>query len=114
MSTRDDATLSAQEREAFARIKAQVLRDDPTLGASGGMRLWLRLRRSVPALGRLLDAAWVGPVAVAIGAALIVGGLATTTALAVVGVAVVVAGGVGLARLTGRRWEARASDRGAQ
>ena len=97
MSTRDDATLSAEERAAFAQIEAQAIADDPSLGASLWFRFERQLRGVITALGHRAYRAWVGAVVIVVGVGLVVVGLATTIALSVVGLVVVVAGALPVA-----------------
>ncbi|MGI8752911.1 MAG: DUF3040 domain-containing protein [Acidimicrobiales bacterium] len=105
MSTRDEATLSAEERAAFARIEAQAIADDPSLGASLLFRFEHKLRRVITALGQRSHRTWVGAVLVAAGVALVVVGLATTVALSVLGIVAVVFGALPLAELLFERVE---------
>ncbi|MDQ2729075.1 MAG: DUF3040 domain-containing protein [Actinomycetota bacterium] len=105
MSTRDDATLSSEERAAFARIEAQAIADDPSLGASLLFRLEHKLRGARRALGHRAHESWVGGAVVAVGIALVAVGLATTVALSVLGVVAVVAGALPLAEVLRQRVE---------
>ncbi|MDQ2839233.1 MAG: DUF3040 domain-containing protein [Actinomycetota bacterium] len=110
MSTRDDATLSAEERAAFARIEAQAIADDPSLGASLLFRFEHKLRRVITALDHRAHRAWVGALLIVVGVGLVVAGLATTMALSVLGLVAVVAGTLPVADLIHQRVE-RAADR---
>lgn len=103
MSTRDDATLSAEERAAFARIEAQAIADDPSLGASLLFRFEHKLRGVATALGHRAQRSWVGALLILVGAGLVVMGLATTVALSVLGIVAVVAGAIPVAELVGAR-----------
>lgn len=105
MSTRDDATLSAEERAAFARIEAQAIADDPSLGASPLFRFERELRRVVIGLVHRAHRLWVGVPLIVIGVGLVVVGLATTVALAVVGIVAVVVGALPVAEGLHRRVE---------
>ena len=110
MSTRDDATLSAEERAAFARIEAQAIADDPSLGASLWFRFEHQLRGVITALSHRAYRAWVGAVVIVVGVGLVVVGLATTIALSVVGIVAVVAGALPVADRIRQRVE-RAGER---
>ncbi|MDQ6784407.1 MAG: DUF3040 domain-containing protein [Actinomycetota bacterium] len=94
MSTRDDATLSAEERAAFARIEAQAIADDPSLGATLPFRLRQRMRGVVATVSREARRRWVGPLLVVVGVVLVVVGLVTTIAVSAVGIVIVVLGGI--------------------
>ncbi len=106
MSTRDDATLSASERAAFARIEAQAIAEDPRLGASLAFRVGQRLRRMAPAIGRVVRLRGFAPLLVAVGLGLLAAGLVTSLALSVAGLVALVVGVVPLAELAGRKAEA--------
>lgn len=103
MSTRDDATLSAQERAAFAQIEARAIAEDPTLGASLAVRIEQRLRRMVPLIRRNCRRRSVSVVTVVVGLALVVVGLSATVALAIAGLALIVIGAVPLAGMVLQR-----------
>jgi hypothetical protein len=105
MSTRDDATLSAEERAAFARIEAQAIADDPSLGASLWFRFERHLRRIITALGHRAYRSWMGAVLLVAGVGLVVLGLVTTIALAVLGLVVVVAGAIPVTDMIRQRVE---------
>lgn len=104
MSTRDDATLSAEERAAFARIEAQAIADDPSLGASLLFRFEHKVRAVLAAFGQRAHRSWAGAALIVVGVGLVVVGLVTTVvALSVVGVAAVVAGAIPVAELLRHR-----------
>ncbi len=105
MSTRDDATLSAEERAAFARIEAQAIADDPSLGASPLFRFERELRRVVTGLVHRAHRLWIGAGLIVIGVGLVAVGLASTVALSVVGIVAVVAGALPVAELIRQRVE---------
>jgi Flp pilus assembly protein TadB len=105
MSTRDDATLSAEERAAFARIEAQAIADDPSLGASTLFRLEHRLREAVTAISQRTRHWGVGVALIVAGVALVAAGLATTVALSVLGLAAVVLGALPVAEVIRQRVE---------
>ncbi|MDQ6839957.1 MAG: DUF3040 domain-containing protein [Actinomycetota bacterium] len=105
MSTRDDATLSAEEKAAFARIEAQAIADDPALGTSLWFHVKQRLRPAVRSVVHRTQRSWTGPLLVVVGVGLVVVGLATTVAVSVLGLVVVVMGSVPVADHVRRRLE---------
>jgi multisubunit Na+/H+ antiporter MnhG subunit len=111
MSTRDDATLSAEERAAFARIEAQAIAEDPSLGASTLLRLEHRLREVVTAISQRTHRSGVGVALLVAGVALVAAGLATTVALSVLGLATVVLGALPVAEVIRQRVERAAAAR---
>lgn len=103
MSTRDDASLSGEEREAFARIEAQAIADDPSLGASWAWVAAHRLRGGAAWVGRMARRPWVAPTAIVIGVIAVVVGLAGPIVVAGVGLVLVVLGAVPVAEAVRRR-----------
>ncbi|MGH3494616.1 MAG: DUF3040 domain-containing protein [Acidimicrobiales bacterium] len=110
MSTRDDASLTAQERAALARLEAMAAADDPQLAARlKGPMFRLRLvahRPEVPAWLRspwLRNRWWGAPAAVA-GLVMTLWGLSTTWVLGVVGALTAAFGLWLLAGVVERRW----------
>ena len=93
MSTRDEVSLSAQERQVLANLEARAHSDDPALAAR------LRGRRWRAVIGRSRDwhppelAPWVGPLALGIGLMLTLIAVVSVVWLSVLGVGLAVAGG---------------------
>jgi Protein of unknown function (DUF3040) len=92
MGTRDEASLSPQERAALAGLEARAVEDDPGLAArlaAGSRRFRLRIPAWVPGLATRL---WFGPLLIMIGLLLVLISLSVSLALGVVGALVTAAG----------------------
>jgi hypothetical protein len=94
MSTRDDAVLTDAEREAFARLQAQVVGHDRPFGPLRSWRLGARLHAGGTSVGHLAARAWFGPLVVVAGVIAVAAGLVWGVAIAVVGLVAVTAGAV--------------------
>jgi hypothetical protein len=91
MGLRDEASLTARERAALANLEARVAADDPNLARRlSGRRRQIHLR--VPALPAWDGPAWWCAPVMVIGLVLAAVGIATTMAVAVVGVLIELAG----------------------
>ena len=112
MSTRDDASLTAQERAALAHLEAAAAADDPQLAAwlrgPGGLHLLSRLP-TPPAWMR--NRWWGGPIAL-VGLVLVVLGVSAGFAVGLVGMVLAAAGLWLLAEAARRRWFADRSSPG--
>jgi hypothetical protein len=104
MGTRDDASLTAQERAALAHLEAAAAADDPQLAAwlrgPGGLRL-LKLLPKVPAWIR--NRWWGGPIVV-LGLALIVLSMSAGWLVGLVGAVMATVGLWLLAEAIRLRW----------
>jgi hypothetical protein len=92
MGTRDEASLSPQERAALAGLEARAVEDDPALAArlaAGVHRFKLRIPEWAP---RVLGALWFGPLVVVAGLFVVVVSLSVSVVLGVVGAALTAAG----------------------
>ncbi|MGH9077372.1 MAG: DUF3040 domain-containing protein [Acidimicrobiales bacterium] len=93
MSTRDEVSLSSNERQLLAQLEARARSDDPSLAAR------LRGRRRAALVARWREIApgsvpgWTGPVAVVAGLLVTLVALSGVIWLSVLGLALCVAGG---------------------
>lgn len=96
MSTRDEVSLSSEERQSLAHLEARAKTDDPALAA----RLRGRTGRAILARWRkrrpVHMAAWVGPALVLLGLVLAVVAVSSAVWLSVVALALCVGGGCGI------------------
>ncbi|MGH9056195.1 MAG: DUF3040 domain-containing protein [Acidimicrobiales bacterium] len=110
MSTRDDASLTAQERAALARLEATAVADDPQLAARlKGPMFRLRLAAHHPELPAWLHSPWLrhrwwGALAAVAGLVMMLWGLSTTWVLGVVGALAAAFGLWLIAGAVDRRW----------
>jgi len=91
MGTRDEASLSPQERAALAGIEARAIEDDPALAARLAAGLHFRLKMPSWAPG-LVTTLWFGPVLVVVGLLVVVLSLSVSLLLGIVGAALTAAG----------------------
>ncbi len=92
MGTRDEASLSPQERAALAGLEARAVEEDPALAArlaAGSRRFRPHIPSWAPGLGARL---WFGPVLLVIGLLLVVTSLSVSLVLGVVGALITAAG----------------------
>ncbi|HTW07685.1 MAG TPA: hypothetical protein VME46_09250 [Acidimicrobiales bacterium] len=114
MSTQDDVTLTAQERQQIAHMQAALQAADPTLArvlrrgqAPSRDRLRPVLRRRRRRLLADLSRGWVGPAATVAGLAVVVLTFVTLTWVSIVGAVAATAGMVLTGRALQRRWDMR-------
>ena len=104
MGTRDDASLSAQERAALASLESTAAAADPQLAARLKGHSGLPLREMLARTPLWLRSAWTGAVLVVIGLALMLLSLSLTLAMGFAG-AVLAATGLGfITRAALARW----------
>lgn len=93
MGTRDEASLSPQERAALAGIEARAMEDDPALAARLAAGLRFRLRIQIPSWPPgLITRLWFGPLLVVLGLLVVVLSLSVSVVLGIFGAALTAAG----------------------
>lgn len=107
MSTRDEVSLSSQERQLLAHLEARARSDDPALAAR------LRGRTSQALLARWRERQlphlpnWAGPVLVLVGLVITVVALTTVVWFSILGLAMCVAGGCAVGVVVRERIQAK-------
>lgn len=94
MSTRDDAVLTDAERQAFARLQAQIVSEDRSFGSRRPWQLDARLRAVREMLAGVVTRTWFGMVVMALGVLAVAAGLAWSVPLGILGLLLVAAGAV--------------------
>jgi hypothetical protein len=104
MSTRDDASLTARERAALARLEATAAAEDPQLASRLRGSSRLRLLTRVPAVPGWVRSRWWGVPALVLGLVLVVLSVSLGLAVGIIGAALCVAGLWLVVGMVERRW----------
>lgn len=105
MSTRDRVPLSAYERRLLARLEAQAEDEDPSLAIRLRGRTWVHLLPRLRAWRLPTASPWMGAAGAVCGLIVTLVAAATWVWLGVVGIALLVAGGCGIAATVRERLE---------
>lgn len=111
MSTRDDAVLTEAERQAFARLQAQIVSEDRSFGPRRPWQLEARVRAAGKFLAGAVTRTWFGVAVMVLGVLAVAAGLVWNVALGIVGLLLVTAGAVPVIERVRARIDAATSQR---